>query len=155
MAVKQDEIKAGYPLPVYNYRVTIGFFELAVAEVAGLSVAYEPCTYKHGLSFAMGATLIPGMRQPTKLTLKRGVCKRGAGLYLWLRAVNSTPLGAAAQQNILIDLCDETGAPVVRWRVQGAIPVKIDAPAFDATSNEVAIETVELVAQDVSIEYSF
>ena len=76
---RPTQIKATYPLPAYNYRVTIlqdgASLVLSFAEVSGLSMEYEPVTYKHGLSFVMGVKIIPGMRQQTKLTLKRGVSK--------------------------------------------------------------------------------
>jgi phage tail-like protein len=153
MAVTKNDIKSRYPLPAYNYRVTLGSLLIGVSEITGLSIEYEPVTYKHGLSFAMGAKIIPGMRQPVRLTMRRGVVKRGETFYHWLRDTYADPL-TRARQDILIDLCDDAGVPVVRWKVQGAMPVKIDAPSFDASSNEVAIETIEVIAQDLQIDYS-
>lgn len=153
MALSRKEIKASYPLPVYNYRVTIGKDTLGFSEVSGLDVEYEPVTYKHGLSFAMGAKIIPGMRQAAKLTLKRGITKGGAFLADWLKNTYADPF-QNTKQDILIDLCDETGNPVVRWTVSGALPVKLDAPGFDANSNDVAIETLELVAHEIKIDYN-
>src|SRR5215207_9831057 len=91
MAIDKDQIKATYPLPVYNYRVSIGSLTLGVSEISGLSVAYEPVLYKHGLSFAMGTKIIPGMRQPIKLTMKRGIAKGRADLYHWLHEVYADP----------------------------------------------------------------
>ena len=152
MTLKQDKIKASYPLPVYNYRVTIGSQTLGFSEVSGLSVEYETVTYKHGFSFAMGAKIIPGMRQPTKLTLKRGVVQGSDFLAGWLRDTYDNPF-KNAEKDIVIDLCDEAGKPVVRWAVKGALPVKLDAPTFDANSNDVAIETLELVAHEIKIDY--
>src|SRR3954468_16254708 len=153
MATTKDNIKAHYPLPVYNYRVTLGSLALGVSEIAGLSIEYEPVTYKHGLSFVMGAKIIPGMRQPVKLTMKRGIVKRGETFYRWLRDTYADPF-TNAKQDILIDLCDAAGIPIVRWKVQGAMPIKIDAPTFDANSNEVAIEMIEVIAQDLQVDYN-
>lgn len=153
MSVAKDDIKASYPLPVYNYRVAIGSLTIGVSEISGLSVEYESVTYKHGFSFIMGPKIIPGMRQPIKLTMKRGIVKQYDVLYRWLRDTYADPF-KSAKRDILIDLCDETGAPVVRWKVQGALPVRIDAPTFDANSNETAIETIEVIAQDLQVEYS-
>ncbi len=153
MAVAKKDIKSNYPLPVYNYRVTIGSMTVGVSEISGLSVEYEPVTYKHGLSFVMGSKIIPGMRQPIKLIMKRGIVKKNEALSGWLRDTYADPF-KSTKQDILIDLCDETGAPIVRWKVQGAFPVKIDAPTFDANSNEVAIESIEVIAQDVQIDYN-
>ena len=157
MAQDKNQIKATYPLPAYNYRVTVmrdGASQvLSFSEVSGLSVEYEPVTYKHGLSFWMGVKIIPGMRQPTKLTLKRGVAKGSDFLYRWLDLTYTDPF-KTAQRDILIDLCDESGGVVIRWTVHSALPVKLDGPTFDANTNEVAIETMELVAHDVQVDFN-
>jgi phage tail-like protein len=152
MPIDKEQIKSTYPLPVYNYRVTVGQLTLGFSEISGLSVEYEPVTYKHGLSFVMGVKIIPGMRQPVKLTMKRGIVKGSDVLYSWLYGTYADPF-KSAKRDILIDLCDETGSAIVRWKVQGALPIKIDAPTFDANSNEVAIETLEVIAQDLQAEY--
>jgi len=157
MAQDKTQIKATYPLPVYNYRVTIlqdgKPLALSFAEVSGLRQEYEAVTYKHGLSFAMGAKIIPGMVQPLRLTMKRGMAQNRAELQQWLQGVYSDPLRAGAKRDILVDLCDESGKPLIRWTVQGALPVKLEAPTFDAKSNEVAIETIELVAHALQVNY--
>lgn len=152
MALSPNDIKTSYPLPVYNYRVTIENASFGFSEVSGLSVDYEPVTYKHGFSFVMGSKIIPGMRQPIKLTLKRGITQGNDALAKWLHDVYANPF-KNAEKDILIDLCNEAAEPVVRWKVQGALPVKMDAPNFDANSNDVAIETLELVAHDIQIDY--
>lgn len=152
MSSDRDQIKATYPLPVYNYRVTVGATTMGFSEVSGLSVNYEPVTYKHGLSFVMGAKIIPGMRQPIRLTLKKGVIKSGDFLTRWFQNTYANPFDAT-KKDILIDLCNETGQAVVRWKVQGALPVKLDAPIFDANSNDVAIESLELVAHNIQVDY--
>ena len=41
MAVSVNEIKATYPLPVYNFRVEVGPDAVAFSEVSGLSIHYE------------------------------------------------------------------------------------------------------------------
>ena len=152
MSLDKDQIKGSYPLPAYNYRVTVGQFTLGFSEVSGLNIGYETVTYKHGFSFAMGVKIIPGRRQPIKLTLKKGVVRDNAFLAGWIQDAYSNPF-KDAKRDILVDLCDETGRAVVRWKVQGALPVKLDAPAFNADSNEVAVETLELVAHDIQVDY--
>jgi phage tail-like protein len=152
MSLDKDQIKASYPLPVYNYRVTVGSSTVGFSEVSGLNVDYEPVTYKHGFSFVMGSKIIPGMRQPVKLTMKKGVVKGNDFLASWIQDAYANPF-KSAKQDILIDLCDETGKAVVRWKVQGALPTKLDAPTFDSNSNDVAVETLELVAHGLQVDY--
>jgi len=157
MALEKSDIKSTYPLPSYNYRVTILHEAEAVvisfAEVSGLSLDYEPVTYKHGLSFLMGVHILPGMPQPIRLTMKKGLVQGHDFLHQWIDSTYTVPLFPSTQRDILIDLCDEAGQAVVRWTVQGALPVKWEAPTFDANSNDVAIETLELVAHGLQVDY--
>ena len=147
----------GYPLPVYNYRVTINedgdSVSFAVSEVSGLSMEYESVTYKHGLSFVLGSKIIPGMRQPTKITMKRGIIQSRDYLHKWIHNTYTDPFYMDSKRDILIDLCDAEGTAVIRWRVKNALPVKLDASDFDVNSNEVAFETMEFIAHSLTIDY--
>ncbi len=153
MAQNKEHIASAYPLPAYNYRVAIDAFVVSFAEVSGLSVEYEPVTYKHGLSYWMGDKIIPGMRQPVKLSMKKGIVKNNDYLHKWIHNTYTEPFYSNAKRNIVIDLCDEKGDAVIRWKVQQALPLKLDAPAFDANSNEVAIESMEFIAHGLEIDY--
>jgi len=51
-----------------------------------------------------------------------------------------------------VRLLDESGDPVISWKVINAFPTKLDAPTFDANSNDAAIESMELMADGVFIE---
>ena len=157
MALEKHDIKSTYPLPSYNYRVTILHEAEAVVisctEVSGLRLEYEPVTYKHGLSFLMGMHILPGMPQPIRLTMKKGLVQGHEVLHRWIDSASTGPWSPGTQRDILIDLCDEAGQAVVRWTVQGALPVTWEAPTFDANSNDVAIETLELVAHGLQVDY--
>jgi len=100
----------------------------------------------------MGVKIIPGMRQPIRLTMKKGVVSNNNFLSRWLQDTYANPF-KDSKKDILVDLCDESGKAVIRWKVLGALPIKLDAPAFNAGSNEVAIETLELVAHDIQVDY--
>lgn len=158
MSDSKAAIKSSYPLPVYNYRVsvmvdgkteTIGF-----SEVSGLTMEHEPVTYKDGFSFVMGAQFIPGMRKPVNLSLKKGLTKNGDFLQKWMEEASQDPFSFGAKRNVLIDLCDEAGNTVIRWTAAKAMPVKLDAPAFQAASNEVAIASMELLAARLKVEFN-
>ena len=46
---------------------------------------------------------------------------------------------------------DEAHQDVLRWNFVNGWIKKIDGPSFNATANEIAIETVELVHEGVSL----
>lgn len=151
MAATVEEIKNSYPIPVFYYRVTIaGDDSHAFSEVSGLSKEYETITYRDGLSYKDGVKYMPGLNQPINLTLKKGIVRQDSYLFNW---INTVRLNTVAKRDVRIDLLDETGEAVVSWTAINAFPKKLDAPSFSATTNEVAIESLELMANDLKIDY--
>jgi len=157
MALTAEDIRTDYPLPVYNYRVEIGSEAVAFSEVSGLSIAVETITYKESpvASGAPGPRVMhmPAQRTAPKITLKKGIVRQVSlkMLYDWIRTVQ---INQIEKKDIFVRLCDEKGAPVISWKVGNAFPTKLDAPTFDAKSNEAAIQSMELMADYVSIEES-
>lgn len=135
-----------YPLTVYNYRVTVGNSEtMSFSEVSGLEIEHEHVLYRHGFSWAMGDHLIRAQRKPVNVSLKRGVSKQRKFLYDWMKS--------ADKKDVKIELCDENGSAVVSWDVSRALPFKLDAPNFNAESNKIAIESLNLIAHDLKLTY--
>src|SRR3954469_19035794 len=135
MALTKDLIQSSYPLPAYNYKVIVDTETLSFSEVSGLSVSYEKVIYKHGLSFLAGPGIIRAQQNEIIITLKRGVVAKRTYLYDWFTG-NSV-------KDIFIDLCDEQGNAIIRWKASKALPLKMEAPSFIAESNSIAIESVE------------
>ena len=155
MAITKDEIKTAYPLPVYNYKVEIGGETVAFSEVSGLSVGYETTTYKESPveSGSPGPRIMHMLSQITtvKITLKKGLI-RGASVATLYNWINSKQINQIEKKDIQVRLCDENGEAVISWKVTNAFPNKLDAPTFDANSNDVAVETMELTADAVFVE---
>ncbi len=155
MALSKDELKTAYPLPVYNYRVEVGDQTIAFSEVSGLSIAFETKTYKESPveSGAPGPRVMHMLMQatPANITLKKGVV-RSVSLNTFYNWINSTQINQIEKKDIYVRLCDETGAPVISWKVINAFPTKLDAPSFTADANDVAIETMTLMADGVLME---
>lgn len=155
MALSKSDIKTAYPLPSYNYRVEIAGEAVAFSEVSGLSIKRESSTYKES-PIGGGAPGPIVMRMPAQvtnptITLKKGVVRKAsvAALYNW---INATQINQTDKKDIYVRLCDEKGDAVISWKVLNAFPTKLDAPAFTANSNDVAIETIELMADSILIE---
>ena len=155
MALSVDDMKAAYPLPLYNYRVEIGPDAIAFSEISGLAASYETYTFKESPvesgSPGPRSMTMPAQAEGTTLTLKKGVV-RGVSvrsLYDWIA---TKKLNLIEKKDIFIRLCDEEGAPVVSWKVINAFPTKLEAPGFDASSNDAAIESMELAADGVMVE---
>lgn len=145
MAHSLAQQQASYPLLAYNFRVTVGDLDMGFTEVSGLAREHETLTYRHGLSFLEGEAIVRfRLDKYTPLTLKRGVVKGLPQLRDWLAQGDQRPLS--------VSLCDERGEPVVVWRVQKALPTKLEAPAFQAGGSEAAVETLTLMAAGITVE---
>lgn len=157
MALSKENIRTDYPLPVYNYRVEIGSEAVAFSEVSGLSLSYETSVYKESptASGAPGPRILqmPAQRNLPTITLKKGVVRKTSikHLYDWIKTVQ---INQIEKKDVFVRLCDEKGEAVVSWKVSNAFPTKLDAPTFDATSNDAAIESMELKADLITLEES-
>ncbi|MEM0999908.1 MAG: phage tail protein [Bacteroidota bacterium] len=155
MALTKDQIANDYPLLVYNYRVDVENTSFSFSEVSGLELSFEPITYKesHKVSGKSGPNIMymPGMIQPVNISLKKGLVK-SASMEVFYNWINSIELNRVDKKDITVHLLDETGATVVSWKVVDAFPTKLSAPSFDANSNAVAIESMDLMASRVMME---
>ena len=155
MALTTDDIKKSYPLPVYNYKVEIGGVAIAFTEVSGLTIEYETTTYiesQTASGVAGTRTLyMPAQLKPVTITLKKGVVRvtSVATLYKW---ISSITLNQIEKKDVYVRLCDEKGEAVISWKVINAFPTKLEAPSFEAKSNDAAIESMTLMADGLVIE---
>ena len=146
MAQSKDVQKQSYPLPAYNFRVRIDDTVMSFAEVSGIGIEYDKVTYRHGLSFMEGETITTFYYDSfITMTLKRGIVVGATPMFLydWLKKGDIRTLA--------VSLCNETGDPVISWQIAKAIPVKIQAPTFDAKTNDVSIESVELAVRGITL----
>src|SRR5271157_5027358 len=155
MGISKADIKAAYPLPVYNYKVEIGKDTVAFSEVSGLTIQHQTTTYSESPvepgSPGPRVMYMPAQKSAVNVTLKKGVV-RGVSvpaLYDWM---NLTQINQTDKRDVYIRLCDENGNAVISWKLFNAFPVKLDAPTFTASSNDVAVETMQLMGDVVLIE---
>ncbi len=155
MAMTKDQIKAAYPLPVYNFRVEIDGMAIGFTEVSGLNIAYDTITHIESALHGAGPRILymPGKPKITTLTLKKGVVA-GVSIKVLYDWINTVALNRVVKKDIMVRLCDENGVAVVTWKVLNAFPTQLDAPSFSASANDVAIESMELTADAVLIEES-
>jgi phage tail-like protein len=74
---------------------------------------------------------------------------RDATLWDWYRNIVT---GANDRRNGSVILQDEQHTDVLRWNFENAWPNKIEGPALNAAGNEIALESVELIVEDIELE---
>jgi phage tail-like protein len=136
--------RTSYPLAAYNFKVTLAGTTMRFAKVSGLQREYQTLTYRHGLSFLEGEQIAKYfVDKYVSVTLEQGTIIGSKELHAWLESSSAVAME--------VQLCDNEGKAVIAWRVAKALPVKLTAPAFDAKSNEVAIDSLEIKAAGISI----
>ena len=92
---------------------------------------------------------MPGMQKFSNITMKRGTFKSDNEYYAWW---NTVKLNTIERRDITIKLLNEEHEPVITWKVKNAWPTKVQSTDLKADGNEVAIESIELVHEGLSIQ---
>jgi uncharacterized protein len=90
---------------------------------------------------------------PTKfepVTIERGITRDDA-FEKWAQAMRQGA-GGAPRKDVRIELHDGELRLTVAWVLKGALPVKIEAPDLNATSNDVAIEQLTLAYEGLEFD---
>ncbi|HEY9670730.1 MAG TPA: phage tail protein [Waterburya sp.] len=133
------------PYRGYNFRVEIdGIAEAGFRECSGLDTSTASTDYREGTD-PPHVRKLPGLNTYSALTLKRGITDSDS-LWKWRQTVID---GKAERKNISVILMNEAGQEKWRWNIRNAWPTKYTAPSFNATSNDVAIETLEITHEEV------
>lgn len=139
---------ANYPLPKFHFVIEWGGNKIGFTEVTGLDMQVEAIEYREGNSKQYSKIKMPGMHKFSNITLKRGTFEGDTDFYKWINTIN---LNTADRRDIVIKLLNEKHEPVVTWRALNAFPLKVQASDMKSDGNEVAIETLELAHEGLSI----
>jgi phage tail-like protein len=134
------------PFRAYNFLVEIdGIARAGFKECTGLDSTQDPIEYREGTD-PLHARKLPGMVRYSNITLKRGITD-DAELWAWRKSAME---GKVERRNGSIVLLDDTGAEKLRWNFVHGWPNKWSGPTFNASGNEIAIETLEIAHEGVA-----
>lgn len=140
---------ASYPLVKFHFQVDWGGTKIGFTEVSGLDVETEVIEYRAGSSPEYSKIKMPGMQKFSNITLKRGTFNNDNEFYNWW---NTVKLNTIERRDITISLLNESHEPVVTWKIKNAWPSKVQSTDLKSDGNEVAIESLELVHEGLSIQ---
>jgi phage tail-like protein len=130
----------------FNFLVEIdGITQAGFQECGGLDSTVAMIEYREGTD-PTHVRKLAGLTSFSAISLKRGITDSDE-LYQWhMNAVNGAN---PDRRNGSIVLLDETGAEKIRWNFTHAWPSKWTGPSFNGTSNSVAIESLEIMHEDL------
>ena len=120
----------------------------AFAEVGGLTADGDAVDYREGTDVQPNVRKLSGLRKFVNITLKRGY-SQDKSLWQWYQNILN---GVDDRRNVTVVLLNERREAVLRWHAENAWINKIEGPALKASSNDVAMESLELVHEGLSIE---
>jgi phage tail-like protein len=134
------------PFKSFHFLVEIdGITRAGFRECSGLDSSQDPIEYREGQE-ALTARKLPGLNKYSNISLKRGITD-DKQLWEWRKKVID---GKIERKNGSLILLDDAGEEKVRWNFINGWPTKWTGPSFNATGNEVAIETLDIAHEGVS-----
>jgi len=131
------------PFKVFRFLVEMdGIVQASFSECAGFGSTVEVIEYREG-GDPSNVRKLPGKNTYPEINLKYGSTE-SRELYDWHKTALD---GKVQRKNGSIILMDDAGQEKVRWNFFSAWPSKWDGPDFSAKGNDVAIETLTIVAE--------
>jgi len=139
---------AVWPLPKFHFEVKWDANVMSFQEVSGLDVQSEELKYRHGDSPVFSVIKMPGMKKYGNVTMKKGIFKGDNKFWDWL---NEIKMNTIKRVPVTISLLDEAGSPTMVWTLENAWPTKITGTDLKSEGNEVAVESIEIVHEGLTI----
>lgn len=137
-----------WPMPKFHFQVKWDSNVMSFQEVSGLDVQSEEIKYRHGDSPEFSPIKMPGLKKVGNVTMKKGIFKADNKFWDWF---NEIKMNTIKRVPVTISLLDETGAPTMVWTLANAWPTKITGTDLKSEGNEVAVETIEIVHEGLTI----
>ncbi len=160
--VYENSAGLSYPLTRMNFFVTVAGINATAAfsEVTGVDATVEVIEFRQGNAGSLAPVKIPGLVKHGNVTLKMGYTIDNA-FKTWVQECVAEGRGAIPRNNIQIEMIDiNGGAPQTlqtsvggtrTWILSNAWVTKYTAPDLDAKTSEVAIESVEIAYEELTI----
>ena len=92
---------------------------------------------------------MPGLQKSGNITMKKGIFKSDNKFWDWFSQIK---MNTVKRIPLTISLLDESGSATMVWSVKNAWPTKITGTDLKSNGNEVAIESIEIVHEGITID---
>lgn len=140
-----------WPMPKFYFQVKWDSQLMSFQEVSGLDIQSEEIKYRHGDSPEFSVIKMPGMKKVGNITMKKGIFKGDNKFWDWFKQIK---MNTIKRLPVTISLLDEGGKATMVWTLTNAWPTKITGTDLKSEGNEVAIESIEIVHEGLTIANS-
>lgn len=135
------------PYGQFNFLIEIdGITRAGFSEVSGLTSDTNVIEYREG-DEVITVRKLPGLIKYTNIVLKRGYTQ-DTTLWTWRQTVLD---GVTQRTTGTITLLNEARQPVLSWNFTQGWPAKLEGPAMNGKTSEVAIEMMEIVHEGIEL----
>ena len=138
-----------WPIPKFRFEVKWDSEVMSFQEVSGLDVEAQLLEYRRGDSPSFSTQKMPGLKKYSDITMKKGVFKSDNKFWDWF---NEIKMNTVKRIPVTISLLDEEGSPTMVWTLTNAWPMKISGTDLKSTGNEVAVETIVIAHEGLTVE---
>jgi phage tail-like protein len=147
-----DGSKQGTPWPVPKFRFSVDWgsiqSNIAFQEISGLDTETQIIEYRDSNSPVFSTVKMPGIAKFGNVTMKRGIFASDNLFWTWYSNIK---MNVIKRETVIIKLLDETGQTIVKWTLNNAWPTKITSTDLKSDGNEVAIDTIEIAHEGLTI----
>ncbi|MGH9918858.1 MAG: phage tail protein [Nitrososphaerales archaeon] len=113
-------------------------------------VSIDVIEYREGADVVNNVRKLSGLMRDGNLVLKRGLANSPNSMALW-DWFSSVVSGTGQAKQVTVTLLDSSRNPVIRWSFINAWPVKYESPVLNGNANAVAIETLEVAVEGMTV----
>jgi phage tail-like protein len=136
------------PFSQFNFLIEIdGVVRGGFSECSGLTSDTNIIEYREGNEKTLTVRKLPGLAKYPPIMLKRGQTK-DRSLWDWRKKVTD---GQTSRTDGSIVLLDEAKRRALTWHFREGWPSKLEAPALNGKTSEVAIETLEICHEGLEL----
>lgn len=148
-----DGSKQGTPWPLPKFKFSVDWGDvrknIAFQEVSGMDTETQIIEYRGSSSKEYSTVKMPGIVKYGNVTMKRGIFTADNHFWTWYDQIQ---MNTIKRQTVTIKLLDEKDNVAVTWTLKNAWPTKITATDLKSDANEVAIDTIEIAHEGLSIK---
>lgn len=138
-----------WPLPSFSFQVSWGSQQkIAFQEISGLDAETQVIEYRHSNSKDYSTLKMPGIAKYSNITMKKGIFVKDQTFWDWYSKIS---MNIYPRTTVVIQLLDENQAPTMTWTLKNAWVTKVSGPSLKSDGNEVAIETIEVAHEGLTI----
>jgi phage tail-like protein len=138
-----------WPLSSFSFQVSWGSqAKIPFQEVSGLETETQVIEYRHSNSPEFSTIKMPGIKKFGNVTMKKGIFAKDNAFWKWYSEIK---MNTIKRVPVVVQLLDEGGNPTMTWTLANAWPTKISAPTLKSDGNEVAIQSIEIAHEGITI----